>query len=303
MRTKLFLSTMLLFCLLPGSALAQQLLKNGGFESATPQSCPDHWSCSGNAWAAGAGIWTDFPQVITPHSGNSMVVMAPGGFGSAHISQDVTFAGYSLATLSFWWRYEALDWDVPDNGRDAFLVEILDQSENNPDWRVIWTSPINVDPSDGVVVSPWMFATISGEVANISEVTFRFRLRNDGAEGEALGPGDNPPFAYGQQTSAFMDDVSLEAAVSVADFLGKITANVQFLWDSGVLNKGQANSLSVKLDAAIRTVDQINTNAAAGQLKAFINEVTAMERSGRLSSAQSQSLATPASFAIEYLKQ
>ncbi len=102
-----------------------------------------------------------------------MVVLAPGAMGDREIWQEVDFTGYSLATLSFWWRYEAIDFDEVDNGRDALEVWIGDPSDSNS-WDRIWESPINVDPSDGPVVSPWMFVTLSGDVAKIGKLTFRF---------------------------------------------------------------------------------------------------------------------------------
>jgi hypothetical protein len=103
-------------------------------------------------------------------------------------------------------------------------------------------------------------------------------------------------------STAFIDDASLMAAVSITDFLGNIDASVHSLRDSGSLNDGQANSLSVKLDAAVRAIGGKNVVAAVGQLKAFNNEVAALEKSGRLSPAQSQSLVSPASYAIGVLE-
>jgi endonuclease G len=55
---------------------------------------------------------------------------------------------------------------------------------------------------------------------------------------------------------------------------------------SGTLNGGQANSLRVKLDAASRSIERGNVEAAEGQLNAFLNEVDAMVRSGRLTAPQ-----------------
>jgi hypothetical protein len=51
------------------------------------------------------------------------------------------------------------------------------------------------------------------------------------------------------------------------------------------LNAGEKNSLTVKLAAASRSLAQRNNTAATGQLQAFINEVDALKRSGRISSA------------------
>jgi endonuclease G len=58
---------------------------------------------------------------------------------------------------------------------------------------------------------------------------------------------------------------------------------IQQLVDDGALKPGNANSLSVKLDAAINALARGNNAAAAGQLKALLNEIDAMVKSGRLS--------------------
>lgn len=51
------------------------------------------------------------------------------------------------------------------------------------------------------------------------------------------------------------------------------------------LNQGQRNSLLSKLEAAQQSLERGNRNAARGQLNAFINEVQALQRSGRLDAA------------------
>jgi hypothetical protein len=51
------------------------------------------------------------------------------------------------------------------------------------------------------------------------------------------------------------------------------------------LNKGQANSVISELQAAQRSMARGNHNAARGQLDAFINEVQARGRGGRLNAA------------------
>jgi hypothetical protein len=48
------------------------------------------------------------------------------------------------------------------------------------------------------------------------------------------------------------------------------------------LNRGQQNSLIVKLEAAQRALARGNRNAAIDELNAFINEVQALQSSGQL---------------------
>jgi len=58
------------------------------------------------------------------------------------------------------------------------------------------------------------------------------------------------------------------------------------------LNSGQQNSLTSKLQAAQASISSGNTNAACGQLGAFINEVNARRRSGSLDQSTANILIT-----------
>lgn len=59
---------------------------------------------------------------------------------------------------------------------------------------------------------------------------------------------------------------------------------------SGVLNKGQANSLIVKLENVIDKLDSGKPNTACNDLGAFVNEVNAYVKSGTLTQAQADTL-------------
>jgi PKD repeat protein len=63
--------------------------------------------------------------------------------------------------------------------------------------------------------------------------------------------------------------------------LAKLITFVQGV--SGV-NAGQRNSLLAKLNAANDSLQRGNSNAACGQLNAFVNEVDADQKAGRLTS-------------------
>ena len=56
------------------------------------------------------------------------------------------------------------------------------------------------------------------------------------------------------------------------------------------LNQGQANSFIAKLNAATQNMNAGNTVATTNELQAFINEVEAYIKSGKLSSAEGQAL-------------
>jgi len=62
------------------------------------------------------------------------------------------------------------------------------------------------------------------------------------------------------------------------------------LVSDGILSPGQGNSLMTELQAAIQQMNQGNPKAAINQLRAFINEVGALMKSGRLVIGQGQPL-------------
>ena len=66
--------------------------------------------------------------------------------------------------------------------------------------------------------------------------------------------------------------------------------NVNELVNTGVLNQGQGNALMAKLDAATKQLEKGNTNPAINELQAFINQVDADIRSGKLTLVQGQPL-------------
>jgi hypothetical protein len=76
-----------------------------------------------------------------------------------------------------------------------------------------------------------------------------------------------------------------------AQAIPNVITTIEGLQAAGVLNKGQANSLIVKLNHAI---DSLNTKpnqpTACNQLQAFVNEVNAYVSAGILTQAQADSL-------------
>jgi len=80
--------------------------------------------------------------------------------------------------------------------------------------------------------------------------------------------------------------------------IAAISAMIDQLVADGKLSKGNANSLTSKLDAALKQIANENVTAARNQLEAFINEVDAAERSGRLSAADAAALRAEANRVI-----
>ena len=86
---------------------------------------------------------------------------------------------------------------------------------------------------------------------------------------------------------------ALFRSVSIGELASQLT--------SLKLNAGQKNSLTSKLVAARQSLGRGNRNAAVNQLRAFINEVQALKRSGRLDPASADSLIAQAHAIISVL--
>jgi ABC-type transporter Mla subunit MlaD len=66
--------------------------------------------------------------------------------------------------------------------------------------------------------------------------------------------------------------------------------DIEALRDAGILNKGQANALIVKLETAIKNLDKGKANTALNELNAFINQVYAFVSAGTLTPEEAQHL-------------
>jgi len=204
---------LLLFSLAP-VVFADELVVNGGFESYTGSNVPAAWSFSGGTvWSTPSLTSLIGSGTIDPFSGSRMGGLAPYGSADTWIWQDVDFTGYTSATLSFMWKYDALDLNELDNGIDNFEVWISDQGQQFGD-RILRYN-INLSPSDGHVIGDWMFATISGDVSDLDKVTFTFRLLNYSPGGE----GDWNTAGFGQVTALYLDDISIIATPEPASIL------------------------------------------------------------------------------------
>ncbi|HEX7937443.1 MAG TPA: DNA/RNA non-specific endonuclease, partial [Gemmatimonadaceae bacterium] len=75
-----------------------------------------------------------------------------------------------------------------------------------------------------------------------------------------------------------------------AQGLQDIEATIDQLVAGGALNSGNGNSLSSKLDAAVKQLQKGNSTPARNQLNAVLNEIDAMLQSGRLSPTDAATL-------------
>ena len=77
---------------------------------------------------------------------------------------------------------------------------------------------------------------------------------------------------------------------SAQEPLQALISTIRNLVTSGVLSAGNGNALSAKLQAAISELNVGNNIDALNELKAFINQVKALMRAGRLPAGEGQNL-------------
>jgi hypothetical protein len=90
-------------------------------------------------------------------------------------------------------------------------------------------------------------------------------------------------------------DVVAIRVKTVEEQAAELQARVNSLRDAGVLNRGQANSLNVKLNLQ-------GNNGDVGRVQAFLHEVDALRRAGVLTQEQADSLSGPANDLLLGLK-
>jgi hypothetical protein len=93
----------------------------------------------------------------------------------------------------------------------------------------------------------------------------------------------------GSSTSEFSQCVQV-VNQGAAQAIQTLLSRVADLVGQGVLGDGPGNRLSSKLQAALQQLERGNTHAAANQVNAFINQVEALVRAGKLSPQHGQPL-------------
>jgi hypothetical protein len=74
------------------------------------------------------------------------------------------------------------------------------------------------------------------------------------------------------------------------EMIRSLIEEVEALRHAGILNGGQANALTVKLENAIKNLDKDKANTALNNLNAFINQVQSFIDEGVLTPEEGQSL-------------
>jgi hypothetical protein len=80
--------------------------------------------------------------------------------------------------------------------------------------------------------------------------------------------------------------------LTAAAALDSVAAQVRRLVSSGAVSPGNGTSLLAKIDAAATSLAKGNVTPTLGQLQALLNEIDAMEASGRLTTGDATALRT-----------
>ena len=93
--------------------------------------------------------------------------------------------------------------------------------------------------------------------------------------------------------------VVLWALLSPAEQISHMLNSVLQLVDEGLLKQASANALVQKLENALRQLEAQNTNAACGQLQAFVNQVEAYTKTEKLPQEEGTKLIEAASSVMD----
>lgn len=95
-----------------------------------------------------------------------------------------------------------------------------------------------------------------------------------------------------------LDAGPANAAEAIAD----LVALVERFAGDGTLGRGDAQALGAKLAAASNQLDRENSTAVANVLRAFVHQIGALMKSGKLTAAQGQELMDAAGIALDFVQ-
>lgn len=95
-----------------------------------------------------------------------------------------------------------------------------------------------------------------------------------------------------------LKSAQLKSTNGVTTYLMDLIGMIETMESDESLNKGVANSLIVKLENAIKSIDKDNHNAFNGQMKAFINQIEALVNNRMITIEQGHELINKAKSAL-----
>lgn len=228
-----------------------------------------------------ATYWNISSDPITPVN----LVALPGmtqGFANA-INNEGKVVGYSKSADNT--QTYATLWDIN--------TETITISELRPLSGAINCIGNDINDMNQIVGTCWTGQNPSIEIAVLWNIAGDPTLMGSDSEVFAINNlGQAVGYRWttdGTKTIPRLWNISGTTSTTPSEEIQQIISGISDLVNSGKLNKGEGNSLQVKLQAANNKIDKDN-KAAINELKAFINEIQALINSGRLISTDGQNL-------------
>jgi hypothetical protein len=117
----------------------------------------------------------------------------------------------------------------------------------------------------------------------------------DGKADLAIG---NQADQNGADNVSILLNTTIPTILTAQQQIGLIKDQITSLTTTNALAKTPAHALTVKLDAALDSLNRGNKTAGVNQLKAFINQVNALKKAGTLSATVASALIDGANHAI-----
>jgi uncharacterized membrane protein len=251
-----------------------------------------------------AFLWRNYPT----HYGETNQVeleqlpLTPDGYASVSgqaegVNQQTQVVGYmwgSSHNRAFIWdpvnktsELDGLGEDYPTKALDISDNELIVGESELPDGdehAVLW---INRQPVD--LHPPIAGATVStAQAVNNNGLIAGHVWTADGVRAVVWTLGDGGGGGGGEG--------------SAEEQLHELKHEIDDLEDAGVLNRGQANSMTKKVDNALKKIRRGKTKSAINKLNALINQINAFVRSGNLTPGEAQPLLDLARGAIDGLR-
>lgn len=155
---------------------------------------------------------------------------------------------------------QSFAWDINDRGQIVGRVTQRDEHGSIATVPFVWDGVIHILPHLG------------------------------GGGGDARAISESGLIVGTSTTASGEQHATLWRPATPAERLEQCAAAVSALESEGVLNRGQARSLTGKIEGALASLAAERPKPAANKLRAFQNEVRALERSRRLSSEEAEIL-------------
>ena len=213
---------------------------------------------------------------------------------------------FQLGLNTYQIRYSDSEYDADNNS--VVTLTVIDTDVLDDYYTVIESGTLSV-PSSGVLENDPFFVLLGGSAQLVSGPANGDLVLNSNGSFDyvpASGFSGSDSFTYevvsdGVVSGTAVVRIDVNSVESFLTALDHLAAEVDLLCVNGTLNRGQCRSLQVKLINARRDFIAGNDRAAGNLLRAFEHEVSAMERSGRISPSQAGMLLRLANVCISLL--